>query len=404
MTSAASPVRDAAWIRTARPRRRARLGGRRLLGLRRPRGHGPCVAGAARPPRLGRPVRRRVPVLDEPGDRPRLRHGAGHPDHLRRGVGLGALRPDRVRRRRVRGPPRAPGPTSVSPTRGTTQSTAFVSTRGTGPSAPTSPRTTPRWRRVCASPASSQRRSTSWAARALESAIAAGPRRRLVSFRVGDPAAMLWGGELVLHDGAPAGQVSSAAWSATCGAAVGLAYVWRRDRGPVKAEDLASGNVGGHGGRPGDADGRPARGALRPDVGPGPELSGFPVCSSGYCSGRGRLSNAHVPAGTLAFSDQADTTREEDHGEDRGFRPRLRRGLLLRPGERCTPSAAAPARGAQGSSARSTSALAPDIADPAVFPSNLRAHPGTGCTPGGGPCGRRPLSCAIRAPAVPGPP
>ena len=76
---------------------------------------------------------------------------------------------------------------------------------------------------------------------ALEAAIAAGPRRRLASFRVGDPAAMLWGGELVLHDGAPAGQVSSAAWSATCGTAVGLAYVWRRDRGPVKAEDLASG-------------------------------------------------------------------------------------------------------------------------------------------------------------------
>ena len=52
---------------------------------------------------------------------------------------------------------------------------------------------------------------------------------------------MLWGGELVLHNGAPAGQVSSAAWSATCGTAVGLAYVWRRDRAPVKAEDLAGG-------------------------------------------------------------------------------------------------------------------------------------------------------------------
>jgi 4-methylaminobutanoate oxidase (formaldehyde-forming) len=52
---------------------------------------------------------------------------------------------------------------------------------------------------------------------------------------------MLWGGELVLHDGIPAGQVSSAAWSATCGSPVGLAYVWRRDRGPVKPQDLASG-------------------------------------------------------------------------------------------------------------------------------------------------------------------
>jgi heterotetrameric sarcosine oxidase gamma subunit len=76
---------------------------------------------------------------------------------------------------------------------------------------------------------------------ALESAIAAGARRRLASLRVGDPDAMLWGGELVLHDGVPAGQVSSAAWSATCGAAVGLAYVWRQDHAPIRAQDLASG-------------------------------------------------------------------------------------------------------------------------------------------------------------------
>jgi 4-methylaminobutanoate oxidase (formaldehyde-forming) len=76
---------------------------------------------------------------------------------------------------------------------------------------------------------------------ALESAIEAGPRRRLVSFRVGDPDAMLWGGELVLCDGEPAGQVTSAAWSATYGAAVGLAYVWRPDRGPVGAADFARG-------------------------------------------------------------------------------------------------------------------------------------------------------------------
>jgi glycine cleavage system aminomethyltransferase T/glycine/D-amino acid oxidase-like deaminating enzyme len=78
---------------------------------------------------------------------------------------------------------------------------------------------------------------------ALETAIANGPRRRLVSFRVGASAAdaMLWGGELVLHDGVPAGQVSSAAWSATCGAAVGLAYVWRPDRGTVTVDDVKAG-------------------------------------------------------------------------------------------------------------------------------------------------------------------
>jgi 4-methylaminobutanoate oxidase (formaldehyde-forming) len=76
---------------------------------------------------------------------------------------------------------------------------------------------------------------------ALETAIAAGARRRLVSLRVGDPDAMLWGGELVLHDGEPAGQVTSAAWSVTCGAGVGLAYVWRRDREPVGPDELKLG-------------------------------------------------------------------------------------------------------------------------------------------------------------------
>jgi 4-methylaminobutanoate oxidase (formaldehyde-forming) len=52
-----------------------------------------------------------------------------------------------------------------------------------------------------------------------------GSRRRLVSFVVEDPEPMLWGGELVLRDGAPVGQVTSAAWGETLGACVGLAYV-----------------------------------------------------------------------------------------------------------------------------------------------------------------------------------
>jgi glycine cleavage system aminomethyltransferase T/glycine/D-amino acid oxidase-like deaminating enzyme len=60
---------------------------------------------------------------------------------------------------------------------------------------------------------------------ALEQARAEGPRRRLVSFVTADPEAMLWGGELVLRDGRPVGQVTSAAWGATVGASVGLAYV-----------------------------------------------------------------------------------------------------------------------------------------------------------------------------------
>ena len=66
-----------------------------------------------------------------------------------------------------------------------------------------------------------------------------GPRRRLVSLVVGDPDAMLWGGELVLRRGEPVGQVTSAAYGATVGASVGLAYV-RRGK-PVTPEWLAKG-------------------------------------------------------------------------------------------------------------------------------------------------------------------
>jgi glycine cleavage system aminomethyltransferase T/glycine/D-amino acid oxidase-like deaminating enzyme len=84
---------------------------------------------------------------------------------------------------------------------------------------------------------------------AVERAVAEGPRRRLVSFWLEDPEVMMWGGELVLRDGEVAGQVTSVAWSATQGACVGLAYVWRPDREPLTAEYLASGryevNVGG---------------------------------------------------------------------------------------------------------------------------------------------------------------
>ena len=47
---------------------------------------------------------------------------------------------------------------------------------------------------------------------------------------------MLWGGELVLRDGEPVGQVTSAAYGATVGACVGLALV--RSNGPVRQQDL----------------------------------------------------------------------------------------------------------------------------------------------------------------------
>lgn len=68
------------------------------------------------------------------------------------------------------------------------------------------------------------------------------PARRYLSVVVEDPEAMLWGGELLLRDGAPVGQVTSAAWSATVGGAVGLGYL-RLDGldGPLTEELLAAG-------------------------------------------------------------------------------------------------------------------------------------------------------------------
>jgi 4-methylaminobutanoate oxidase (formaldehyde-forming) len=83
---------------------------------------------------------------------------------------------------------------------------------------------------------------------AVEAARATGPRRRLVSLVVDDPAPMLWGGELVLRDGVAVGQVTSAAWGETLGACVGLAYV--ADPAGVTSADWARDgsfavNVGG---------------------------------------------------------------------------------------------------------------------------------------------------------------
>ncbi len=77
---------------------------------------------------------------------------------------------------------------------------------------------------------------------AVESAKAAGPRRKLVSFAVEDPELMMWGGELVLRDGVPAGQVTSAAWGESVGSSVGLAYVWAPDGRPVDAAWVREGS------------------------------------------------------------------------------------------------------------------------------------------------------------------
>jgi heterotetrameric sarcosine oxidase gamma subunit len=84
---------------------------------------------------------------------------------------------------------------------------------------------------------------------AVEKAKAEGPRRKLVGFSVDAAEAMLWGGELVLRDGAVAGQVTSAAWGETVGGCVGLAYLRAGDNSVINANWVKAGgyevNVGG---------------------------------------------------------------------------------------------------------------------------------------------------------------
>jgi 4-methylaminobutanoate oxidase (formaldehyde-forming) len=77
---------------------------------------------------------------------------------------------------------------------------------------------------------------------AVEASREAPPARRVVSLVVGDPAAYLWGGELVLRDGEPAGQVTSAAYGASVGSSVGLALVGDRRSGTATTEWVRSGS------------------------------------------------------------------------------------------------------------------------------------------------------------------
>ncbi len=60
---------------------------------------------------------------------------------------------------------------------------------------------------------------------------------------------MLWGGELLLRDGVPAGQLTSAAWGEALGSPVGLGYLRDPAGGVVSRDFLGAGryqvNVGG---------------------------------------------------------------------------------------------------------------------------------------------------------------
>ena len=80
---------------------------------------------------------------------------------------------------------------------------------------------------------------------AVEKARAEGPRRKLVSLVLDGPQPApnaMWGGELVLRDGKPVGQVMSGAWGEALGAYTGLAYVRHPDGDVVTSAYLREGS------------------------------------------------------------------------------------------------------------------------------------------------------------------
>src|SRR5262249_20037372 len=65
--------------------------------------------------------------------------------------------------------------------------------------------------------------------------------RRLVSVVLEDREPLLWGGEALLRDGRPVGDLTSAGYGHTVGASVGLGYVKRADGGAIDAAWLDGG-------------------------------------------------------------------------------------------------------------------------------------------------------------------
>ena len=244
---------------------------------------GPASRAIAGPAQLGRSVDRRVPLRHEQGDLRRVRHGAGHPPHLRGGARVGAVRADRVRRRRLRGPagrrcrprPRRrrvlrhqqpPARQGVSSLRLRPQP-GLHAARG-GPAFHLQAQDADRLHRPGARSSRPSPRGRAGGSSPSGSAI---------------PTLMLWGGELVLHDGVPAGQVTSAAWSSTCGSAVGLAYVWRSGPWSRRSGRPGHRHLGGRGGRCGTRSTcSPGRSTIprRPGSGVEPALRSGCVASS----------------------------------------------------------------------------------------------------------------------------
>ena len=104
ISSAATTERDKDHIRKNLPDGAGADTRRRDVGVRGVRGDGAQVSRPVVRSDVGRPVRRGVPVRHEPADLAGVCHCARHPDHICRRIGLGALRPRRIRGRRLRGP------------------------------------------------------------------------------------------------------------------------------------------------------------------------------------------------------------------------------------------------------------------------------------------------------------
>ena len=68
----------------------------------------------------------------------------------------------------------------------------------------------------------------------------AGCQKRLGLFKVDDPGAFPWGGEGLLKDGKPVGEVTSAGFSDLLGTSIVMSYV-RADR-PISREEVLSGS------------------------------------------------------------------------------------------------------------------------------------------------------------------
>ena len=77
--------------------------------------------------------------------------------------------------------------------------------------------------------------------KALVEAKAKPLTRRLVSVVLEDGEPLLWGGETLLRDGKPVGDLTSAGYGHTVGASVGLGYVRRDDGAAIDAAWLDSG-------------------------------------------------------------------------------------------------------------------------------------------------------------------